>query len=110
MPNWASAHRNELPLIQWTARPSSRRRSGPAQGLCSRTTARRRYVDAIKYAQRTHHPLLVSYMKASLGHFAVEAGNPRPGLTMIEHASALLDDSAPDAARAWLESLRAIAY
>ena len=72
--------------------------------------ARRRYADAIKYAQRTHHPLLVSYMRASLGHFAVEAGNPRPGLTMIEHASALLDDSAPDAARAWLESLRAIAY
>jgi hypothetical protein len=57
-----------------------------------------------------HHPLLVSYMTASLGHFAVEADNPRAGLTMIQRASVLLDGSAPDAARAWLESLRATAH
>jgi hypothetical protein len=72
-------------------------------------TARQRYGDAIGYAKRTDHPLLVSYMTASLGHFAVEAGNPRAGLTMIQRASALLDSNTPDAARAWLESLHAIA-
>jgi tetratricopeptide (TPR) repeat protein len=73
-------------------------------------TARHRYAEAIDYAERTHHPLLMSYMTASLGHFAVEAANPRAGLTMIQRASALLDNDAPDAARAWLESLRAAAH
>jgi len=74
------------------------------------STARRRYADAITYARRTDHPLLVSYMTASLGHFAVEAGSPTAGLKMIQQASTLLDDSTPDAARAWLESLLASAH
>jgi tetratricopeptide (TPR) repeat protein len=73
-------------------------------------SARRRYAEAIDYAERTRHPLLVSYMTASLGAFAVEAGNPRAGLTMIQRASALVGDDVPDAARAWLESLRAAAH
>lgn len=73
-------------------------------------TARQRYTDAIDYARRTNEPLLVSYMTASLGHFAVEAGNPKAGLRLIERASTLVDDATPDAARAWLESLRATAH
>jgi hypothetical protein len=73
-------------------------------------TARRRYAEAIKHAERTHHPLLVAYMTASLGHFAVEAGDSRQGLDLLQRAWHQLDSSAPDTARAWLASLLAVAY
>ncbi|HEX5116058.1 MAG TPA: helix-turn-helix domain-containing protein [Pseudonocardiaceae bacterium] len=73
-------------------------------------TARRRYADAIRCAERAHHPLLVSYMTASLGHFAVETGNPGAGLKIIRRASNLLDQTTPNAARAWIESLCATAH
>jgi len=73
-------------------------------------TARRRYAEAISYAERTHHPLLISYMTASLGHFAVEAGDTNHGLTMLRRASAQLDINASDTARAWLASLLAVAH
>ncbi|WP_280336172.1 hypothetical protein [Nocardia wallacei] len=72
--------------------------------------ARTRYNDAITYAERTHHPLLVSYMKASLGHYAVETGDGRAGLGMLLTASAQLGDEAPDSAGAWMSSLLAVAY
>lgn len=72
--------------------------------------ARRRYVEAIGYATRAHHPLLVAYMTASLGHFAVETGDGNQGVTLLLRASQQLDDSAPDTARAWLASLLAVAY
>jgi hypothetical protein len=72
--------------------------------------ARRRYAEAIRFAERTHHPLLVSYMTASLGHFAVESGDPRGGVILLDRAAAQLDASAPPSARAWLASLRAIAH
>jgi transcriptional regulator with XRE-family HTH domain len=73
-------------------------------------TARRRYKEAIVHAQRTHHPLLISYMTASFGQFAVEASNPRAGLSMLNRASAQLDATAPDTARAWMASLFAVAH
>jgi hypothetical protein len=73
-------------------------------------TARRRYVEAIKQSERAHHPLLMSYMTASLGSFAVEAGDARQGLAMLQRATAQLDPKAPDAARAWLASLHAVAH
>lgn len=73
-------------------------------------TARRRYAEAIGHAERTHHPLLISYMRASLGHFAVEAGDLNHGLALLRRASAELDADAPDIARAWLASLLAVAY
>ncbi|WP_245645803.1 hypothetical protein [Pseudonocardia acaciae] len=73
-------------------------------------TARRRYADAIRHAGRAHHPLLTSYMTASLGHFAVESGDPRQGMTLLDRAAAQLDPSAPSTARAWLASLHAVAY
>jgi hypothetical protein len=72
--------------------------------------ARRRYAEAIHFAERTHHPLLVSYMTASLGHFAVESGDPREGVILLDRSAAQLDPSAPSSARAWLASLRAIAH
>ncbi|TLG03328.1 hypothetical protein FEK35_21660 [Nocardia cyriacigeorgica] len=72
--------------------------------------ARRRYSDAIGYAERTQHPLLVAYMTASLGHYAVETGDSRAGLTLIGTASAQLAPDAPDSASAWMSSLLAIAY
>jgi tetratricopeptide (TPR) repeat protein len=73
-------------------------------------TARRRYAAAIGHAERTHHPLLVSYMTASLGNFAVETGDTTQGLRILRRASQQLDVDAPDSARAWLASLLAVAY
>ncbi|RDI48544.1 hypothetical protein [Nocardia mexicana] len=72
--------------------------------------ARQRYADAITYAERTHHPLLVSYMTASLGHYAVETGDGRAGLALLRTASAQMGQDAPDSAGAWLSSLLAVAY
>lgn len=72
--------------------------------------ARRRYVEAIRHAERTHHPLLVAYMTASLGHYAVEMGDARAGLTLLRTATAQLGPDAPDSAGAWLASLLAVAY
>ncbi|QVI23425.1 hypothetical protein KHQ06_11395 [Nocardia tengchongensis] len=72
--------------------------------------ARRRYVEAIRHAERTHHPLLVSYMTASLGHYAVETGDARAGLTLLRTAAGQLGSEAPDSAGAWMSSLLAVAY
>ncbi|WP_067534070.1 hypothetical protein [Nocardia crassostreae] len=72
--------------------------------------ARRRYVEAIRHAERTHHPLLVAYMTASLGHYAVEMGDARAGLTLLRTAANQLGPDAPDSATAWLASLLAVAY
>lgn len=72
------------------------------------TTARLRYGEAVQRAKQAQHPLLAAYMTASLGQFETEAGNPQIGLKHIAQAESLLDRSAPDSARAWLSSLRAI--
>lgn len=72
--------------------------------------ARRRYGDAIRYAESAGHPLLAAYMTASLGHFAVEVGDPRQGLILLQRATAQLDGDAPSTARAWLASLHSIAH
>ncbi|WP_344682367.1 hypothetical protein [Saccharopolyspora taberi] len=72
--------------------------------------ARRRYTDSIHFAKKANHPLLVSYMTASLGHYAVESGDARSGIGLVQKASAHLDRRAPNSARAWLASLEAVAY
>lgn len=72
--------------------------------------ARRHYAAAVAHAERTHNPLLVSYMLASLGQFATDSGDPRQGLTLLQRARAGLPDTAPDSARAWLAALHAVAY
>ena len=74
-------------------------------------SARRSYATAVHHAQRAHHPLLVAYMRASLGHFAVESGDPRQGLTLLEQARHdLRNQDIPDPAQAWLASLHAAAH
>ncbi|MGH8968166.1 MAG: hypothetical protein ACRDXB_22965, partial [Actinomycetes bacterium] len=73
-------------------------------------TARRRYAEAVQHAHRAHHPLLASYMTASLGSFAVESGDPRRGVALLDRATLQLDAAAPDTARSWLASLRAVAH
>lgn len=73
-------------------------------------SARKRYTEAVQHAERAYHPLLTSYMTASLGHFAVETGHPRQGVILLDRAAAQLDRSAPDTARAWLASLHAVAH
>ncbi|MGW1742421.1 hypothetical protein ACWCPQ_26850 [Nocardia sp. NPDC001965] len=73
-------------------------------------TARQRYAEAIRYAERTHHPLLVSYMTASLGHYAVETGDALAGLNLLRTASAQMGRDVPDSAGAWMASLLAVAH
>lgn len=72
-------------------------------------TARARYQDSIRSAEASRNPLLVAYMLGSLGHFAVEIGDPRRGAQLLDRADRHLDDRSPAAARAWLASLRAVA-
>jgi hypothetical protein len=79
-----------------------------AADRCDNATARKRYNEAIAHAEHAHHPLLASYMTASLGHFAIEAGHARPGLTLLDRATSQLDKAAPNTARAWLASLQAV--
>ncbi len=55
--------------------------------------ARRRYTEAVHHAERTHHPLLVAYMTASLGHFAAESGDPRQGVALLDRPAGKLDSS-----------------
>lgn len=73
-------------------------------------SARRHYTDAVRYAGRAHHPLLATYMTASLGHFAVEAGDARQGLVLLQRAETQMAPPAPSSARAWLASLHAVAH
>ena len=74
------------------------------------SSARRHYNEAVRYAGRAHHPLLATYMTASLGHFAVEAGDARQGLVLLKRAEAQMSPAAPSSARAWLASLHAVAH
>ncbi len=74
------------------------------------STARRRYAEAVRHAERAGHPLLVAYMTASLGQFAVDSGDPRQGLALLDRAADRLDADAPDAAHSWLASLQAVAH
>ena len=71
--------------------------------------ARRCYRLAVTAARRSGHPLLPVYMQASLGHYAVGAGDPGAGLTLIRDAAARLPRSAPVIARAWLDALEGVA-
>ncbi|TDD50113.1 hypothetical protein [Saccharopolyspora elongata] len=73
-------------------------------------TARARYKESIRYAESSRNSLLVSYMTASLGHYAVEMGDPRQGLHLLDRAAQYQDGHTPAAARAWLASLRAVAF
>lgn len=74
-------------------------------------TARQHYAQALRYAERARHPLLGAYMLASHGHFAVEFGDPRPGLALLNRAEHEIDgQEVPDATRAWLASLQSLAH
>lgn len=72
--------------------------------------ARARYQESIRFAESTRNPLLVAYMLGSLGHFAVEIGDPHQGAQLLDKAARHLDRRTPAAARAWLASLRAVAF
>ncbi|GIL27448.1 hypothetical protein NUM_27020 [Actinocatenispora comari] len=71
--------------------------------------ARRYYRLAVTAARQSGHPLLPIYMQASLGQYAVSAGDPKPGLTLIRDAAARLPRLAPPIARAWLDVLEGVA-
>lgn len=74
-------------------------------------TARKHYSQAHHYAEQANHSLLATYMLASLGHFAVESGDPRQGLPLLDRAQHQIDGKdVSDNARAWLASLQSLAY
>lgn len=73
-------------------------------------TARSRYRDSVGYAEKTHHPLLIAYMTASLGHYAVESGDGGAGLNLLQKAAAQMGPEVPDSAGAWMASLLAVGH
>lgn len=77
--------------------------------LANPAAARSHYRLAVDAARRTGNALLPVYMQASLGQYAVAAGDLRPGLQLIRAAAAALPASAPATARAWLATLDAVA-
>ena len=77
--------------------------------LDDRANARRHYRLAVKEAQATRHPLLVSYMQASFGQFAVTSGDPTQGLRLVAGARQSLPRSAPLIAHVWLDAIEAVA-
>jgi hypothetical protein len=76
--------------------------------LDERANARWHYQLAIHAAERTRHPLLVAYMRASLGQFAGWVGDPRQGLRLIAAARSGLKDP-PVLACLWLDAVEAAA-
>lgn len=77
--------------------------------LDDRANARRHYQLAVAQAYDSGHPLLPTYMIASLGHFAVTCGDAIQGLQLVGQARASLPRSAPIIASVWLDSIEAIA-
>jgi transcriptional regulator with XRE-family HTH domain len=73
-------------------------------------TARRHYSEAVSYAERAQHPLLTAFMLQSRGTFAVETGDHRRGLTLLELARQEFEADAPDAAKAHVASWLAQAH
>lgn len=73
-------------------------------------TARQRYAHSIRYAESARHPLLISYMIASLGHYAIEIGDSHQGMTLLNRAATYFDNRTPPPARAWLSSLCAVGH
>src|SRR5205823_5910080 len=56
-------------------------------------------------------PLLTAFMLVSRGHFAVESGDPRRGLRLLQEARYRLERAdAPQAAHAWLAAFHADAH
>ncbi len=72
--------------------------------------ARKHYATSVMQAERAGHPLLAAYMRASLGRYAADTGDPRHGLTLLRQARRTVGEQAPDAARAWLAALHATAH
>lgn len=72
--------------------------------------ARTHYATAVTQAERAGHPMLAAYMRASLGHYATETGDPRNGATLLRRARHALGDTAPAAARAWMAALHAVTF
>lgn len=77
--------------------------------LANPSAARTHYRMAIDAAGRAGNPLLWAYMQASLGQYAVTAGEPRQGLRLIRDATTRLPNTAPSTARAWLAALDGVA-
>ena len=77
--------------------------------IADTAAARALYVESVRWAEGTGDPLLISYMMGSLGQFAVDTGDTKHGLDLLDRARTRMDTSAPHTAIAWIESLRAVA-
>lgn len=69
--------------------------------------ARRYYRVAVDAAERSGHRLLPTYMRASLGQFAAEAGDADHGLNLVRKARHRLPHNAPPVAHVWLDAIEA---
>lgn len=76
----------------------------------SHAEARARYLSAITHAEQAEHELLGAYMRASLGAFATEAGDPRSGLALLEQSRSQIGASVPAPAHAWLSANLAVTH
>ncbi|HEV2781830.1 MAG TPA: helix-turn-helix transcriptional regulator [Actinophytocola sp.] len=76
-----------------------------------RGTVRRHFAEAMRYAERAQHPLLTAFVGLGRGTYAVEIGDYRVGLHLLERAQwQLKESSGPDAARANLAACQAVAH
>jgi hypothetical protein len=69
--------------------------------------ARRYYRVAVDAAERANHPMLATYMTASMGLFAAEAGDTDHGLELVHYARRRLPRDAPPVAHMWLDAVEA---
>ena len=72
------------------------------------STARSAYADSVRWAKAADDKLLHSYMAASFGHFAIEAGDIAVGGRLIDKATSTVNRKTSARGRAWMTSLRAI--
>jgi transcriptional regulator with XRE-family HTH domain len=74
-----------------------------------RANARRHYQLAVRAAERSGHPLLPAYMRASLGQFAANCGDAADSVRLVADARHRLPRSAPAIAGIWMDAIESLA-
>ncbi|WFE21583.1 helix-turn-helix transcriptional regulator [Solwaraspora sp. WMMD937] len=71
--------------------------------------ARRHYKLAVHAAERSGHPLLLAYMRASLGQFAANCGDAHDAIRLVASARHALPRSAPTISTIWIDAIESLA-
>lgn len=74
-----------------------------------RANARRHYQLAVRAAERSGHPLLPAYMRASMGQFAANCGDAAESVRLVADARHRLPRSAPAIAGIWMDAIESLA-